>query len=129
MTTLRVGIASYEEMKERTLKIARGELKPGPDEPKVWFTSTESFAKVLSDKNRALLAEIAAGAPASLAELAERTGRQKSNLSRSLKTMARYGFVTLHKGERGRVVPEVPYEAIVLMLPLHRKTGAVYKTA
>ena len=88
--TLKVGIASYEEMKDRTLRVARGELKPGPDEPKVWFTSAESFAKVLSDRNRALLAEIAAGAPASLAELAARTGRQKSNLSRTLKTLARY---------------------------------------
>ena len=43
--------------------------------------------------------------------------------------MARYGFVTLHKGERGRVVPEVPYEAIVLVLPLHRKGGHVADAA
>ena len=48
MTTLKVGIADYDNMKERTMRIARGEDRPGPDEPKVWFTSTESFAQVLS---------------------------------------------------------------------------------
>jgi predicted transcriptional regulator len=120
MMTLRVGIAPYEEMKARSLAIARGEVRPLPDEPKVWFTSTESFAKVLSASNRALLAEIAAQAPVSLTELAERTGRQKSNLSRTLRTMARYGFVTLRRDARGRIVPEVSYDAIELTLPLAR---------
>jgi predicted transcriptional regulator len=117
MKTLRIGIASYEKMKARTMAIARGELKPKTREPKVWFTSTESFAKVLSNKNRALLATIAATHPSSLQELADRTGRQVSNLSRTLKTMEHYGFVRLHKGERGRIRPEVPYESISLELP------------
>ncbi len=31
MTTLKVGIADYREMKARTLRIARGEEHPGPD--------------------------------------------------------------------------------------------------
>jgi predicted transcriptional regulator len=79
--------------------------------------------KVLSEKNRALLAEIAARAPGSLTELAERTGRHKSNLSRTLKTMARYGFVTLRRDARGQLVAEVPYDAIELILPLAR--GAI----
>jgi predicted transcriptional regulator len=55
MRTLRVGIASFEEMKARTLAIAKGEYKPAAGEPKVWFTSAESFAGILSDRNRALL--------------------------------------------------------------------------
>ena len=55
MKSLKVGIASYGDMKARTMAIARGELKSRPGEPKVWFTSIESFAKVLSDCNRALL--------------------------------------------------------------------------
>ena len=59
MTTLRVGIAPYEHFKARTMAIARGQLRPAADDPKVWFTSIESFAKVLSDRNRALLALIA----------------------------------------------------------------------
>ena len=44
MTTLKVGIASYEDMKARTMAVARGEQRVLSDEPKVWFTSTESFA-------------------------------------------------------------------------------------
>ena len=118
MKTLRVGIASYEDMKARTLAIARGKLKPGRSEPKVWFRSAESFAKVLSNKNRALLNTIAEARPQSLAELEALTGRRKSNLSRTLKTLARYGLVRLKKGKRGRVVPEVPYFEISLVVPL-----------
>jgi predicted transcriptional regulator len=114
--TMKIGIASYEDFKSRTLAIARGELKPQPDDPKVWFTSTESFAKVLSSRNRALLATIAETHPESLQELADRTGRKPSNLSRTLKTMARYGFVELHKGERGKIRPEVPFQSISLEL-------------
>jgi hypothetical protein len=33
--------------------------------------------------------------------------------------MERYGFVSLHKGERGRIRPEVPYQAISLELALN----------
>ena len=58
MTTLKVGIATYGDMKARTLAIARGELRPTADDPKVWFTSPEIFAKLLSKRNCALLAQI-----------------------------------------------------------------------
>src|SRR5271157_2728844 len=108
MKTLRVGIASYEQMKARTLAIARGEYVPAADEPKVWFRSAESFARVLSDRNRALLGVIAESTPDSLARLAELTGRKVSNLSRTLKTMERYGFVQPSRGARGSVIPRVP---------------------
>jgi predicted transcriptional regulator len=118
MKTLKVGIASYDAMKARTLAIARGELKPKPGDPKVWFTSTESFAKILSNRNRALLAEIALSPPASLSELAERTGRAPGNLSRTLRTMERYGLVRLHKGARGVVRPEVPWRDVRLEMSL-----------
>jgi len=118
MKTLNVGIASIEDMKKRTMAIARGRLKPSKDDPKVWFTSPESFAKVLSNKNRALLNMIAATQPESLQDLAVRTGRKTSNLSRTLKTMERYGFVRLHRGTRGKIRPEVPYRTISLTLAL-----------
>jgi predicted transcriptional regulator len=118
VTTLKVGIASYEEMKARTLDIARGERKAGSDEPKIWFTSTESFAKVLSAGNRDLLRVIAERAPSSLNELATLTGRKKSNLSRTLKTMAGYGLVRLERGERGRIRPSVAHDRVELALTL-----------
>jgi len=121
MTTLRVGIASYDEMKARTMAVARGERRLAPHEPKVWFTSTESFAKVLSAGNRELLRFIAEQAPGSLDELARLTGKAKSNLSRTLRTMAGYGLVVLEHGERGRITPKVMYDRVQLELPLTRR--------
>ena len=44
----------------------------------------------------------------------------KSNLSRTLKTMERYGFVQLSHGARGSVIPRVPYQKISLTLPLSK---------
>ncbi len=118
MKTLKVGIASYEEMKARTLAIARGEVRPKTGDPKVWFTSPESFAKLLSNRNRALLAQIADTRPSSLHELAATSGRTPGNLSRTLKTMERYGLVRLHRGVRGAVRPEVPYQDVRLEMTL-----------
>jgi len=110
---LRIGIASREEMKARTVAIARGELRPGPTDPKVWFTSLESLAQVLSSKNKLLLELIRRARPASLKELAELSGREESNLSRTLHTMARYRLVTLQRSERGTIVPSVPYDRVL----------------
>ena len=118
MKTLRIGIAGYDRMKARTMAIARGERKPVKGEPTVWFTSIESFAKVLSGRNRELLALIAREKPASLTELAELAGRNKSNLSRTLKTMSRYGLVELKEGQRGTLVPRVPYDRVSLNVSL-----------
>jgi predicted transcriptional regulator len=123
MTTLKVGIAGFEEMKARTIAIARGERPVDPDEPKVWFTSIESFAKVLSAGNRELLRIIAEQAPESLEELARLTGRAKSNLSRTLKTMAGYGLVRLDRGAQGRLSPKVTHDRVELDLRLTSGTS------
>lgn len=120
MTTLRVGIASYEEMKAITMAVARGERRVASETPTVWFTSTESFAKVLSAGNRELLRVIAERAPGSLDELARITGKAKSNLSRTLRTMEGYGLVRLERGERGRIKPTVTHDRVALDLALTR---------
>jgi predicted transcriptional regulator len=118
MTTLKVGIASYKEMKARTMAVAHGERRVASSEPRVWFTSTESFAKVLSASNRELLRIIVEKAPGSLDELSKITGRAKSNLSRTLRTMEGYGLVRLERGERGRIRPKVMHDRVELELPL-----------
>ena len=104
MKAVVVGIMSQERMRERVLAIARGEYKPKPGEPKVWFTSMRSLAEVLSDDNRALLQVIQQTRPESISSLAEMTGRSPGNLSRTLKTMSNYGIVDL-KRERNIVRP------------------------
>lgn len=118
MKTLKIGIASYDQMKARTMAIARGDLKPGKGEPKVWFTSVESFAKVLSQRNCELLTLISHEQPTSLTKLAALSGRKPSNLSRTLKTMAQYGFVELKKGQRRTLVPRVLYDQVSLDVSL-----------
>jgi predicted transcriptional regulator len=124
MSTLKVGIASYDEMKALTMAVARGQRKLAAQEPRVWFPSTESFAKVLSAGNRDLLRVIAEKTPGSLDELAALTGRKKSNLSRTLKTMANYGLVQLERGQRGRIAAKVMHDRVELKLPLVRKEFA-----
>jgi predicted transcriptional regulator len=113
-----VGIASHDELRERALQIARGERHRQPDEPKIWFTSLASLARVLSEPNRKLLRIIDERHPLSLAELEALTGRKVSNLSRTLKTMSRYGFVRLVAGKRGSVAPEVLVREVRLDLSL-----------
>jgi DNA-binding transcriptional ArsR family regulator len=81
--SLRVGVLSYEDMKARTQAIARGELRPKADDPKVWFTSLESLALIADAK------------PASIKDLAQLSGRAPLNVSRTLKAFERYGLVRL----------------------------------
>lgn len=54
MKIIKVGIASQEKIRERMLAIAKGELKPKPSDPRIWFTSMRSLSQVLSDENRTL---------------------------------------------------------------------------
>jgi predicted transcriptional regulator len=74
------------------------------------------MSQVLSVKNRALLALIVKTQPQSLTELAERTGRAKSNLSRTLKTMERYGLVHSERGPNRQIAPRVNYSGVELKM-------------
>ena len=104
--TINVGIMSLELYKQRTIAIAKGKYTPKKDEPKIWFESVKSMAQILSSENQQLLKVILDNSPKSLGELESLTGRAKSNLSRTLKTLERYGIVELHKENRA-LIPEV----------------------
>ena len=97
MKVIKIGIAPQEKIRERVLAIASGEIKPKTSEPKIWFTSMRSLSQVLSDENRELLDVIRTSRPGSISELAGLTGRKQGNLSRTLKTMSRYGLVKMEK--------------------------------
>lgn len=105
MKSLKIGILPQDQMRARVVKIARGEFKPKPGDPKVWFPSMRSLAEVLSDDNRELLKLIAKERPESIAVLATLTGRKPGNLSRTLKTMSNYGLVELRREDHRRVRP------------------------
>lgn len=106
MNVITIGILPQDQIRQRALAIAKGEYKPESSEPKIWFTSMKSLAEVLSDDNRALLREIQASKPDSISALAKMTGRQQSNLSRTLKTMSNYGIVELIR-DKNQVRPVV----------------------
>ncbi len=55
MKIIKVGITPQEKIRERMLAIAKGEFKPKPSDPRIWFTSMRSLSNVLSNENRALL--------------------------------------------------------------------------
>jgi predicted transcriptional regulator len=103
---MKVGIISKQDYIKRTLAIAKGEYKPRKDEPKIWFESIQSLAQVLSTENQKLLRTIIQHEPRSIAHLESLSHRNKSNLSRTLRTMERYGIVELKKENR-RILPRV----------------------
>jgi predicted transcriptional regulator len=125
MTTnvLTIGIMSRQDYMHRTIAIAKGEYRPLPDEPKIWFESLKSMAQVLSDENQKLLSLIIRNQPASITELEQLSLRKKPNLSRTLKTLERYGIVELHK-QAGKVTPTVKATDFRVQFGLHHGNAA-----
>ena len=105
MNKLKIGIMPREQFQRRMVDIAAGKSKAKRGEPKVWFNSMKSLSEVLSDNNVRLLKLINEHQPETLAELAELSGRKPSNLSRTLKTMEKYGIVKLEKHDSRKVRP------------------------
>ena len=103
---MKIGIISRENYIKRTIAVAKGKYKPRKDEPKIWFETLKSMSQILSNENQDLLKLIIDQKPRSLAELEKISHRKKSNLSRTLKTLEKYGIVELPKKE-GRLVPRV----------------------
>ena len=101
-----VGIISRAHYQKRTIAIAKGEYTPKEGEPKIWFESVQTLAKVLSNKNQELLKIIIEQNPNSISALEKLTGRTRSNLSETLHIMERYGIVELQK-QHGTVKPIV----------------------
>ncbi|WP_312241115.1 helix-turn-helix domain-containing protein [Pantoea sp.] len=92
-----IGVMPEEHIRRRMLAIVKGEHKPQPGEPKVWFTSLNALAQILNNRNIALLRLMDKQKPETMTELAELAGRKKSNLSVTLKTLNSLGLVRLEK--------------------------------
>jgi len=104
---IKIGIMPKHEYVKRTIAIAKGQYKPQPNEPKIWFESMQSMAQVLSNENQELLRIIQNEQPESLTELESLSHRKKSNLSRTLKLLERYGVVRLEETTNKRKKPVV----------------------
>ena len=95
----------FEEFQKYTMAIACGKYKPKKNAPKIWFESIETSMQVLSTKNIRLLELIKKEKPASIEELARLSGRNKSNLSRTLKTFYKYQLIDfVEKNRRKRPI-------------------------
>lgn len=114
---MKIGILSREDYRKRTIAIAKGEYKPKANEPKIWFESMSSLGQILSGQNQQLLRLIRDRHPLSLTELEALSGRKKSNLSRTLKTLSNYGIVDLIR-EGGAVKPVVKATEFMVELSL-----------
>ena len=106
---LKVGIATVQEQRARSLAIAAGTRKRGDDEPNVWFPSVAAMARILSDENMSLLKAVREQRPDSMDALAQVVGKHAPNVSRSLHTMAAYGLVEFVKNGR-TVTPQATFE-------------------
>jgi len=49
MKAIVIGVMPQDQIRARMIAIAKGEYKPKPGEPKIWFTTMKSVAEVLSD--------------------------------------------------------------------------------
>jgi predicted transcriptional regulator len=97
---VKVGIMALEQYRNYTIAIARGQIKAKKSDPKIWFDTIETCMQVLSTHNLNLLKMIDEKKPESVEELARISGRQKGNLSRTLKRFERHRIVDLIQNAR-----------------------------
>ena len=96
---------SEKFIRMRLLAIAQGQYKPQQNEPKIWYTSMNAISQILCPENIELLRLMDAERPGNLTQLSELTGRAKSNLSNTVKTLSEKGLVRLEQGSGKSVKP------------------------
>lgn len=102
MATMKVGIMPRDRFQQRVIDIAAGRYKPKRGEPRVWFPTIKTLSAVLSEDNKALLKVIEEHQPETIGALAVLTKRRIGNVSRTLKTLERYGIVELIRHRRSK---------------------------
>src|SRR3972149_11793666 len=93
----------HASLREEMKAVARGERLAAKDAGGTTFDSVEALLRLLTPRNRELLAIIRDKKPQSIAELAELTGRAQPNLTRTLGKLAAIGFVRLKNVDRRKV--------------------------
>ena len=96
-------IQDHASLREEMKAVARGERLAAKDAGGTTFDSVEALLRLLTPRNRELLAIIRDKKPQSIAELAELTGRAQPNLTRTLGKLAAIGFVRLKNVDRRKV--------------------------
>ncbi len=107
---LHIGIAPRDYIHKRMIRIAKGEVRQAPSDPRVWFTSFEVLARVLSNQNMMLIEILREKEPESVTELAKVVGREKTNVLRSLKVLEGFEIIEFEDGAGGRRAPRLKYD-------------------
>lgn len=94
-----IGVMPENEFRQRVMAIVSNEYLPEENEPKIWFCSLNAVAQILSPENLALLDMMDREKPESISQLAQLAGRAVSNLSATLSTLEKHGFVKKVKGK------------------------------
>ena len=133
MTSKRTRTGTFQEFKDFTLAVVRGERTVDAHEPKVWierrdgadtgknaiqFRSLEAGAKLLSARNRDLLRLIATREPQSVSELAVMANRAPQNVQRTLHRLSAAGIVRLNRGEGRTIRPTLTARKIHIEIDL-----------
>ncbi len=72
MKAVVIGILPQDRIRARLLAIARGDYKPKPSDPKIWFTSMQSLAEAVGEGNLRLLKIVQPTQPRLIPTLADR---------------------------------------------------------
>ncbi len=106
-------------MRAYTMKVARGEIQPPADAPKIFFPSVRAFAEALSEDSQMLLAAIKEHQPETIAALAGIVQRDTANVSRALSRLEQCGMVRLEDAGKGNAKkPVTLYEKLSLEMHL-----------
>src|SRR5476649_959959 len=98
-----VKIQGHASLREEMKAVARGEKKAPKGAGGLSFDSVEALLRLLTPKNRELLAVIRDRKPQSIAALAEMTGRKPPNVTRTLGKLEAVGFVRMKTVKRRKV--------------------------
>ena len=107
---MKVKIQSHADLRKEMKAVASGKQAAPKDASAPSVESVETLLRLLTPKNRELLAIIRDRKPRSIAELAEMTGRKPPNVTRTLGKLEAIGFVRM-KTVKHRKVPTAAVRA------------------
>ncbi len=114
MRKLVIGVASGAVIRQRTMDIAAGRVRPDDSDPKIWVTSLVSVGRLLNAENLAMIDTIREKHPATITDLARLMNREQSNVSRTLKRMSEFHIVEFDE-TGGRKTPVVNWDEISII--------------
>ena len=106
-------VQSLRSLRDEMKAVARGKKSAPADAAQPSFNSVEALVRLLTPENRKLLAIIRDRKPASVAALAELSGRSQPNVTRTLNKLEAVGFITMKSTGRKKA-PETAIRKVTV---------------